>query len=345
MPIRLQGIWTRLLAAWAATRRGFPLSGSPGGALGLRLESAQFIGTASAYVKQQLADVEERLQRRGYMPRLLIREDANAKEAVLTRDMGLRQHNAINEEELDRVSQVVIIGNAGAGKSMTLYRAFAIAARQFLADPARPVPLVLDLGADLAVDMEIMPALNLRHQGLFSSALAEHSAGCALFIDTLDEAVRYAPQFINTLRRFIHDNGHHLARLVVTCRRTAWDSQWSRPPFEPTIYHLDYLDHGAYERLLPVDAQRSEFYKACEALGVTDLLDIPFHGFYLARQFLEGRDLPNTRRRLLDRRISDTLQTSPGGQAGPAADRLRFLAQQLACVASFTTGTTWTTQE
>ena len=79
-----------------------------------------------------------------------------------------------------------------------------------------------------------------------------------------------------------------------------------------------------------------------------DLLDSPFDGFYLAREFGAKRPLPRTRRECLGQRIDDALRGTKLDQdkgKAPPLTRLRFLARQLACLASFTHQNSWTPQE
>ena len=49
------------------------------------------------------------------------------------------------------------------------------------------------------------------------------------------------------------------------------------------------------------------FLQNVARLGITDLLSVPFDGFYLARSFAAGKTLPTTRRECLDRRIDEML--------------------------------------
>jgi len=309
---------------------------------------------ARQVLKDVAAEFTELLDQHDYVRRLLVREGTDPEHARAMRDFlsrgGPASADCLEDQCLHEHRRIVAIGNAGAGKTLTLMRAFVDSAETFLSDPpSAPLPIWLDLGQDLGTHMDIERALRTR--GLWDIATGG-DLQVALFLDTLDEALAPLDQphrLVVDLEDLITENVGILARVAIGCRRPAWWSNYfgkCDPPFE--AYSLDSL--GAYEwrSRIPDAEQRERFSQLCSERGIRWMLDNAFDGFYLADEFLAERELPATRRECFDRRISAALtggRRSSTPAAEPAADRLRYLAGQLACVATFTPKSSWDVQE
>lgn len=307
--------------------------------------------------ESQLPAFEELLARHDeYVHRLLFRENADVARARALR--ALRDHETdkdssdiLEDQELQRQPYVLLIGNAGAGKSLVLTYGYVSAIRQFLAAASAPFPLFLDLGNDLPTALDnasIERALEHRNGKFFKRALSEVPSGSALFLDGLDEVLRRAPRFINDLKFFLEDHKDKLKQIVVACRRAVWSPEWfTRSPVELVVYTADHLGWEEYAQILPEAPVRQAFFEQCDTLGISTLLETPFDGFYLAREFRAGRPLPKTRQECLRQRITEMLQGRESdrrdGSAAPL-QRLRFLAHQLACLASFSAQSSWSVQ-
>ena len=312
-----------------------------------------FIEEARRFLQQNiLPDIENVLEKGGYIHRPLFREEADIDKALAFRQLYQHQqdnNDILEDQNLEKEPNLALIGNAGAGKSFILEYGYTKAIQRFLDDLAAPFPLFLKLGQQLPTSLDIESALNSQYQQLFQRSLTEHDSGCALFLDGLDEVLQDTSRFLVDLQIFLQKHASYLKQTVVACRRAAWHSDWfSEGSFPLVVYHVDYLDREVYAQILPARTTRQSFFDQCAAIGVLDLLDSPFDGFYLAREFGAKRPLPKTRRECLGQRIDDALRgTSLDQDKGkaPPLTRLRFLARQLACLASFTNQNSWISQE
>lgn len=311
-----------------------------------------FIQDAQDHLRRKvLPTVEERLRSEQYVNRYVIKEGVDARLLELKRGIGQVEDNSesFRDDELFKLPKMILIGNSGSGKSLIISYAFVRASHQFLLDSTSPFPFFLDLGNALPENLSIVDALNYWSDGLFNRFRSEHQSSYALFLDGLDEALRKAPRFINDLRIFLREESKRLGQIIITCRRSQFQSDWFQAePMAMDIYHADYLETGTYAQIIPDILQCNQFFEACTNLGIQDLLATPFDGFYLAREYQQGRQLLTTRSEILNQRITKALEGSQGdrseGQA-PAVERLRFLAGQLACLASFTSNSTWSPQD
>ena len=312
-----------------------------------------FIEEARRFLQQNiLPDIEKVLKKEDYIHRSLFREEADIDKALAFRQLYQHQqdnNDILEDQNLEKEPNLALIGNAGAGKSFTLEYGYTQAIQRFLDDPAAPFPLSLKLGQELPSSLDIASALNSRYEQLFQRSLMEHDSGGALFLDGLDEVLQGTPKFIVDLQIFLQKHASYLKQTVVACRRAAWRSDWFSKGSSPlTVYHVDYLDREVYAQILPARPTRQSFFDQCAAIGILDLLDSPFDGFYLAREFGAKRPLPKTRRECLGQRIDDALRGTRLDQdkgKAPPLTRLRLLARQLACLASFTHKNSWTPQE
>lgn len=315
-----------------------------------------FIEEARNFLQQELLPyLRDLLDQEGYVHRLICREDVDttmARALHRLRERQGRNDDVIEDRELELQPYLLLIGNAGSGKSFILIFGYIQAAQRFLNDPSAPFPFFLDLDNDLLSELSVESierALDYKHSRLFHRALTESPAGGALFLDGLDEVLRRSRFFINDLQIFLDKHWRNLKRIAIACRRAAWSPEWfSKDPVRLAVYHADHLGWEEYAQVLPESASRQSFFEQCDALGISSLLDTPFDGFYLAREFRADRPLPKTRRECLSQRVSEALRgREVGRQAGeaPPLDRLRLLARQLACLNSFTLQSGWLPQE
>ena len=188
------------------------------------------------------------------------------------------------DQQFSQHPRLHLVGNAGSGKSYILTFGYLQAAQALLTDLSRSLPLFLDLGHDLLTNMDVCRSLDYQSNGLFSRATQEHGPGCALFLDGLDEAQRKNTLFINDLRCFIQQHGDRLPQVVIACRRAAWKPEWflSTDSTPAAVYHSDYLGEDVYAEIIPEPEARKQFFRQCETLGISALLETPFDGFYLA---------------------------------------------------------------
>ena len=169
-------------------------------------------------------------------------------------------------------------------------------------------------------------------------------------LDSLDDRLlRSNRRFPNDLKTVLQRFSSQLAGCIIACRRAAFDPDWFRnSPLGLKPFHVDNLGHEEFGQILPDEARRGAFFIECDRLGISELLSMPFDGFYLARRFAAGQALPTTRRECLDSRIGEmllgTLDDRTSG-TDPPITRLRALARHLACLATFTEIGSWTSQD
>lgn len=94
-----------------------------------------------------------------YVHRLLFREDADvarvrALRALRDYETDKDNGDVLEDQELQRQPYMLLIGNAGAGKSLILMYGYVRAIRRFLAETSAPFPLFLDLGKDLPTALD-----------------------------------------------------------------------------------------------------------------------------------------------------------------------------------------------
>jgi len=309
------------------------------------------LGDLNRHLGEETLEIEQILRREQYVRRLLFAEGTDPRVEAAWRSVRARRagrDSVYTDEELFVPKRIILVGGTGSGKSFVLKRAYVGAVRRFGAE--QPAPFFLDLDANLGTRLDVVEALESKYEGMFSRALAEHKPGCYLMLDSLDDRVlRSGSRFVNDLKQFLHKLGRHTAGCIIACRRAAFDPDWfrnSRLGLE--TFHVDHLSHEEFRQILPDDAQRMAFFVECNRLGISELLSMPFDGFYLARRFAAGKALPTTRRDCLNGRIDEMLLGTPedrktGSEPPPA--RLRAIARHLACLATFTEGGSWTRQD
>lgn len=311
---------------------------------------APFLDAARGHVRKRLSELatQPMWSDGDYVRRLLINEAPELRRqndpigALLSWQFDQkrgREAGVLPDDELHRERRLLLLGNAGSGKSRILGFAFRRAAERFLREDGAPMPFFAELRLLAGHSTTIEEVLDDRNGSYFGRALREHPGGCALFLDGLDE-MRPEPRLcITDLEHVLTRCGDQLATTIVTCRRTARDSEWlSHSAVKFSVYSADHLDDAAYAQILPRPEQRQEFRQRGRSLGTSELLETPFDGFYLAREFAAGRPLPTSRRKCIDQRVDAMLAgTAADGRRGlaPPSGRLRSLAVQAACVATF----------
>ena len=312
-----------------------------------------FIQEAQQFLVERIVPrLQDFLSRAAYVHRLLFHVKADVQEALVrhrlrkTYKVSDEDLQALDDRELARQPRLCVIGNAGSGKSSVLTFGYLEAVQHFLHSPSAPLPFFVDLGKDLPTDFNIERTLRAKYAGLFQRAHSESSAGCALFLDGLDEVLQKTPYFINDLTFFLKEHQPCLARVVLACRRAMWHAEWlTQDPVRLVVYHTDYLDEDAYAQILPDQTTRHAFFVRCHILGIASLLESPFDGFYLARKFRAEQPLPSSRRECLSEQIDAALKGRAVDReegSAPPVEALRFLARQLACHATFTREDAWT---
>ncbi|XXT17963.1 hypothetical protein WME94_47820 [Sorangium sp. So ce429] len=305
-----------------------------------------FLENARQFVRERLAEVRHELAklREPYVRRLVLKEQRPVDEYGISNPLVWWAHDrdraralgVLPDDELHRERRLVLLGNAGAGKSRILQFAFQQAAERFLADEAAPLPLFGEWLKLLSSQTPIEEVLDRKSGGLFRRAQQEHSAGCALFLDALDEARPDAGRIVD-VEHFFGTHAATLAHVSVTCRRVAYDPRWLVDE-EFVTYGADRLDDAAYAQIVPNNADLRRFREQCYERGIEGLLETPFDGFYLAREFAAGRPLPPSRRVCVDQRLKELLrrkQKDVVRAPGHSVEHLRFLAIQVACLATF----------
>ncbi len=314
-----------------------------------------FLDEACRLLKSRASSLEEKLSE--YVPRVLIRGDISPADATYARGfyrfLPSSEQQAFEDTKLATLVRTVVIGDAGSGKSFIIRRAFIESIQRFLDSPTdTPVPFLLDLGQDLIADQDITMALDHWYDGLFTRTVAEHDSGCVLFLDSLDEKLLKVPDeigFINAIDLFLSTHKNCLSSVMLACRRAFWNSTWfgrSEPTFE--VFHADHLDFTDYRYIIPDQEQRRGFFERAESLGIAELLQSPFVGFDLARTYKCGEPLPSSRREWFEGQVEKLLrgrQKDRQYDDVPPLKHLVFLARQLACLATWSTHSSWTITE
>ena len=311
-----------------------------------------FHDDARAALNTFLLEAKELLTREQYVHRLIYREGEDARQAYqlyhFLDEHSAQQNNILKDGDVSPNRRVILIGNAGSGKSLILTHLFAEAAERFQSNTLAPIPFFLDLHSELDSNNDVTRALDFKYRGFFSKAIKEYPHGCVLILDGLDERLlKVSQRFVRDLEFFLQEISASLNSLVVACRRAAWNPDWFKGlTIRPEVFHADHLADEDYGQIIPERDARNGFFDSCGNLGITELLDNPFDGFYLARRFAAKQPLPRSRRECLDERISDSLQRATKSQEIVAPlSILRFLAQRLASISIFGGSDSYTLQE
>lgn len=308
-----------------------------------------FLAEMSRTLSEHATREEKLLKAEGNIRRHLFRAgDQDPRVLLALRKYPAGETNTSNllldEELAGEPRWMLLVGGAGAGKSFVLRRIFTLAARQVR--PDRPVPFLLDLDRDLGTALDIRAALDRVYANLFSAAFKEHKEGCYLLLDSLEDRVQKSGrEFVNDLKGFLQENPDKLKGCIIACRQTAYDPSW----FEETLFaterfHVDYLGDDEYSEIIKDAVRLKDFYAKCNKLDLSDLLSRPFEGFFLAREFSQGKSLPRNRKECLNERITHALGTYRSGRAPTdlvPETVAREWARQLACVSSFGSPEPW----
>lgn len=306
------------------------------------------------YVARAVAQTDNRLRSETYAPRMAVLDSSEVDplHARLARVhvMAQPERECLQEPELIEQPRIVIVGNAGSGKSLLLLSLFRQAGDAFLRGGTDCVPFLLDLDKDTGSSLDITAALSRVSCGAWDNVRGTGQP-VALFFDALDELLTHRAhphRLINDLTEFVGGLGDAAGNVFVACRRPAWDPSWltqCQPPFAP--YSIDYVGYEEYRALLGNDTRTDDLYHECARLGIAPLLEKAFDGFFLARRFAEGEPLPETRRECIDIRIDDLLSRGYPKDDLPHAPpaRLRQLARETASVSLFSGLPTFSEQE
>lgn len=315
-----------------------------------------FLDEVRADLNTKFSEIQDQIK--GYVPRILVKEDTSRQEVVSLRSLRRLvapdpDQRLLEDAQITKCSRLIIIGDAGSGKSHIIWHAYSIAAQAFLNSSANPFPCFLDLRRDLSQRSSVEEALEdvLRRRYLFDKLLSEHKPGCILFLDALDERLMFERNdydFVNGLLNFFQDYQERLPSVVLVCRRVFWNQDWLRSQSPWLIYHADHLDFEDYAAIIPDPTARQEFFNQASSLGIADLLGLPFFGFDLARKFNQGQRLPESRQDWFQQHIKEALAGTESDRIrgkAPPLDSLLMMAQHLACLSTFRMTLSWTDQE
>lgn len=314
------------------------------------------VDTLHTLLKHRAGQLEAQLS--GYVPRVLVREapddDLCPRDAGYVRSFSqfwpASERQTLPDDQVAELPRAAVIGDTGSGKSFILQRAFLRSIRRFISDPSgAPAPFFLDLGEDLIADHDIEAALDHWYESGFSVATKKHEPGCILFLDSLDEKLLKVVDktaFVNLIDRFLNEHSSALTSVVLACRRALWNWSWFRgvePRFQ--VFQADYLDFTDYHHIIPDYNERRQFFDDVESIGIAELLRLAIVGFDLARTYSSGEDLPSSRRDWFDGRVNELLRGRGKDRQrddAPSIGCLRSLAEQLACLATWGTISSWT---
>lgn len=317
--------------------------------------SRRFCEKSQEYIHRQL-ERSARTQE-GYLERPVVSVDSiQSLPAELRRRWvafaGLSATQAgIGAEEILRERRILLLGDAGSGKSMFLNHAFRRAGERHLQDSTHPLPLLFDLKLDVVNEHDLASALDLSSQGLYSLAQEEHTGPLALFVDNLDAQLVRSMGFVNALIVLLeHFNRRFRDRamtLVLACRRAIWEEQPSANQDKLLAnygFRLFSADHGSeslWTQVLPDKRQQHTFWNLCCRYRIEPLLSSPYFSIPLARRFLQGHSLGKSRIDNLILILNDDLKRAAVDdvlprEALPSQARLLKMAQALAFASLFT---------
>jgi hypothetical protein len=176
-----------------------------------------FIEEARVFLEQTLLPrLNNFLSESEYVNRLIFRETADVMMTRalhgLRKTQGILDDEVLEDRELEKQPYILLLGNAGSGKSFILTYTCIQAIQRFLGNSGTPFPHFLDLDKDLPTALSVQSiedTLNSRHNGLFEHARRQSSCRYALFLDGLDEVLRRSPAFINDLQMFLQKHWSH----------------------------------------------------------------------------------------------------------------------------------------
>ncbi|MBI2264523.1 MAG: hypothetical protein HYU64_05050 [Armatimonadetes bacterium] len=289
-----------------------------------------------------------------YVNRCIIREGTEGETAYtehrILKSFGSPAQNGekdpklLEDREILKYPNMVLIGNAGSGKSSILTWACIRAAEDCLGNSSPYVPLFLDL-SNVGSNNDIGAQLDRDNLRLFSTVKNTSSGKVLLFLDSLEEKLIYNPQFVVDLENFLKDHLGDSVSVFLACRRPAYRKDWFQGGRTRLVcYHADFLEGDAYKQLIPELEIRERFFEACHQKDLATLLEIPMTGFHLARIFARNEPLPNSRYECYVQILTELLEEGDDKEKISPPAR-RDTARKLACVETFCGNQGWTKQE
>lgn len=298
-------------------------------------------------LRDRLSEYERKLQA-GYVSRRLFTEGADpSKLAIEESLLKEKQPGILPDLELLDHGDLLILGNAGSGKSFIIFQTFIHAAKKYLSGESLERPLFLDCHKPLGNQTSLEDVANFDYGGFLLRV--SH----VLIVDGFDEGINQKGLgFIRDLGVFIDRHRDFIPKVIITCRRTLWNDDWATTlgfpeGFKDHRFSADYLEDRVYSQLIPDDKLRKLFIEKAQSLGILDLLDHPFEGFFLARRFVKGETLPPSRFECFNLQIDECLKGSQRdrNQLSLPNNLKRKWASNLAAVSFFGRMSSWSIQE
>lgn len=313
-----------------------------------------FTEDAREIIARDLAGLPDRVTGyRRYVQRRLLKQGTDERRVpyLLATDAdNALQHKSIltDEELLGLRGRIALIGNGGAGKTLILAKAYERAGEKFLRDSTSPIPFFLMLEGDLGEDRDLEKAF-YRYGDLLARVRGEWAPGALLLLDAWDQVIdeRQPRLLANSLKRLLSASCAFIKAVFLGCRRAVWDDNWFRGDDSFSIYHADYIGDDSYAELLGDGPTVGQLRETAEQLGIDSLLSVAITGFDIATKFAQGEALPTSRTEWFGSEVHRFLKGSKSDRekgSSPPAKRLTELAQQLACLASFSQHPRWTPQ-
>jgi hypothetical protein len=283
----------------------------------------------------------------GFIPRRLFNVNASQEQISYKQISGRSKPDEasppgiMSSSELEQHGNLVLIGNAGSGKSYVLVNEYVRISEGFLSNPVGPFPVLIEVLKDMPRNEGLSEAIQLAYGFSPVDISRIHSSGMILFIDGLEEAIDSdIQQFANHILLFWCQNRALIRTLIISCRRHRWDScYFESRGFEYNVFHVDQLDYEEYGHILSSPQECELFYAAAAENRVSELLEIAFFGFDLAFQFKSGGPMPRNRQECLEERVEKALKGTERDIASNKAiipvKRLSYLAEQIALLVTF----------
>jgi hypothetical protein len=302
------------------------------------------IVTEDSKLRNRVLEYEKRLQV-GYVHRRLFLEGVNpfyvaGKECVLNE----KQSDILPDIELLDQGNLLILGNAGSGKSFIMYQTFVHGAHKYLRGESSERPILLDCHKPLGSQSSIKEIVEADYGGFVEGV--QHT----LLVDGVDEG--RGKGFVRDLGVFFDKHKDSISEVILTCRRTYWRNDWFSlfgfPEEENgNVFNADYLEYEVYKQLIPDDNLRKDFFHLAQERGIDELLDHPFEGFFLARRFVKGKELPDSRFKCFDLQINECLKGTELNKREPSlpTDLMRNWASRLAATTVLSGENSWNIQQ
>jgi hypothetical protein len=290
----------------------------------------------AAPIKKRSAEIKAILNSEGYVRRK-IGIGFDKPECGFWLSPKYSKGKFVGERDLGNAGRAVLLGNAGSGKSTVIQYAFTELAENYLSGTSEVVPFLFHLGKEVGNDFDLLKWIDHSYDGAFSKCVDKGLKVC-LLIDGLEDAIALRKPFIvNDLEYFIQQYEPNLASLVIACRRFFWRANLFKKVGLAGL-SVDALFYEDYEELFPKPKDLQNFTSQCAASGISELLENPFDGFYLARRFLTKQALPKSRLECLKQRVDAAFAPKGSGDGTHRSQpipELRVLAEQVACILTF----------